>query len=205
MNRSAECDLSRNTWTCHGHLWDMQALMDSETLGTVVSRASSGDELAFARIVAAHHADMTKVAYVICGDPELAAEAVAAAWPQAWQKLATIRDPERLRPWLVSIAVNETRQLIRKRGRRTVHELLIDVDGPSQMRAAASSDPANRAAGLDLANALRGLSEEDRTIVALRYAGGFSSPEIGRMVGLSAAGVRTRLARLLNRLRKELG
>jgi DNA-directed RNA polymerase specialized sigma24 family protein len=63
----------------------MEALMDGDSLGAVVARAGTGDELAFARIVAAHHDDMTRVCFVICGDADLAQEAVQAAWPRAWQ------------------------------------------------------------------------------------------------------------------------
>jgi RNA polymerase sigma factor (sigma-70 family) len=57
---------------------------------------------------------------------------------------------------------------------------------------------------MDLANALADLGEMDRVIVGLRYAAGLTSAEIGSIVGMSAGGVRARLARLLDRLRKEL-
>jgi len=33
-----------------------------------------------------------------CGDADLAEEAVQSAWPVAWHKLHTVRDPEKLRP-----------------------------------------------------------------------------------------------------------
>ncbi len=88
-----------------------------------VALAAAGDEAAFARIVQAHHDDMTRVCFVICGDLDVADEAVQAAWPIVWRKLGSLRDPSRLRPWLVSIAANEARQLIRRRRRRTVVEL----------------------------------------------------------------------------------
>jgi RNA polymerase sigma factor (sigma-70 family) len=178
--------------------------MDREALGAVVARAIGGDELAFARIVAAHHDDMARVCFVICGDVDLAQEAVQASWPQAWRKMTTIRDPERLRPWLISIAVNETKQLVRRRGRRMVREIPIDAEG-SALAASARSDPGTRAGELDLLNALAGLDDADRTLVGLRYAAGLNSSEIARIVGISAGGVRSRLARLLDRLRKELG
>ena len=81
---------------------------------SLLSLAAQGDEAAFARIVDAHHADMSSVCFVVTGgDAELTAEAVQSAWPIAWRKLDTLRDPERLRPWLISIAVNEARQLSR--------------------------------------------------------------------------------------------
>jgi RNA polymerase sigma factor (sigma-70 family) len=180
----------------------VQAVIDDDSLRAAVARAATGDELAFARIVAAHHDDMARVAFVVCGDVELAQEAVQAAWQKAWAKLGTIRDADRLRPWLVSIAANEAKQLARSRNRRWMREVAIEGDAPAEARL--GPDPSNRAAELDLANALAGLDPDDRTLIALRYAAGLTSDEIGRAIGMTGGGVRARLARLLNRLREEL-
>jgi RNA polymerase sigma-70 factor (ECF subfamily) len=180
----------------------VQAVIDDGSIRAAVARAAIGDEAAFARIVAAHHDDMARVAFVVCGDVEVAQEAVQAAWPKAWAKLGSIRDADRLRPWLVSIAANEAKQLIRSRHRRWLRETVIEDDQPVALRA--GSDPESRAAILDLANALAGLEPDDRTLIALRYAAGLTSDEIGRAIGMTGGGVRARLARLLTRLREEL-
>ena len=58
---------------------------------------------------------------------------------------------------------------------------------------------------MDLAGALAKLDTRDRAIIGLRYIGGLESAEIGQAIGMSASGVRVRLHRLLERLRKELG
>ena len=63
----------------------MQAVIEDQQMRVVVARAADGDELAFARIVAAHHDDMARVAFVVCGDVDLAQEAVQSAWPKAWR------------------------------------------------------------------------------------------------------------------------
>ena len=165
----------------------------------MVAGAAAGDEHAFARIVAAHHDDMARVAFVVCGDVDIAQDAVQSAWPKIWAKLGSLRDPDRIRPWLVSVAANEARQLARSRSRRRVRE--ITVDGAVQRSA---PDPADRAADLDLARALTTLSEDDRTLIALRYVAGLTSDEIGRAIGMTGGGVRARLSRLLDRLREEL-
>ena len=172
----------------------------------MVASAATGDEVAFARIVAAHHDDMARVAFVVCGDVDLAQDAVQAAWPKVWAKLGTVRDPLRLRPWLVSVAANEAKQLARGRNRRRVREITIDVDGGQTAPAAGTSgfDPGDRAGELDLANAIAALDDLDRTLVALRYAAGLTSDEIGRAIGMTGGGVRARLQRLLGKLRKEL-
>ena len=53
--------------------------LDSAAIATTVERAIAGDELAFARIVAAYHLDLVRVAFVICGDEGLAEDAAQSA------------------------------------------------------------------------------------------------------------------------------
>jgi RNA polymerase sigma factor (sigma-70 family) len=58
---------------------------------------------------------------------------------------------------------------------------------------------------IDLRRALLTLDPVDRSLVALRYVAGLDSSELGGAMGMSASGVRARLARILERLRTELG
>ena len=165
---------------------------------TLVAAAAAGDVDALTRIVATHHDDMARIAFVICGERELAQDAVQTAWGQAWRKLGTLRDEARLRPWLMSIAANEARQLVRSRRRQAVVSIEVAEIGSDRF------DPATRPATPDLGAALARLSAEDRQLLALRHVAGFDASEIGRLLGISASGVRSRLARLLARLRTEL-
>jgi len=168
------------------------------TAETTLHDAATGDEAAFARIVAAYHGDMVRVAYGICGDRDLALDAVQSAWIIGWRKLRSVRDPGKLRAWLVAVAANEARHLVRRRHRRTVVEIpaaLIDDRSP---------DPAAGISRVDLVNALRRLTPEERSLIAMRYGAGLDSAEIGPGLGISASGVRARLFRLMGRLRKEL-
>jgi RNA polymerase sigma factor (sigma-70 family) len=166
---------------------------------STVADAAAGDAMALAPIVRAHHHDMARVCQVICGDPELAQDATQAAWPIVWRKLSTLRDPERLRPWLVSVAANEARQLVRRLHRDRVVSIELADIGSS------ASDPAWRSGDDELVAAIRRLPAEDRSLIALRYVAGFDATEIGRTLGMSASGVRTRLSRLVAKLRMEVG
>jgi RNA polymerase sigma factor (sigma-70 family) len=170
---------------------------EAEPQRSIVERAIAGDEMAFARIVADHHEDMARMAYFVCGDLDIAEEAEQSAWAVAYRRLKDLREPDRLRPWLMSIAANEARQLIRSRGRRRVRELSLG----DQARPRATDDVAL----IDLANAIGRLDPRDRAIVGLRFVGGFESAEIGRAMGMTASAVRVRLHRALERLRRELG
>lgn len=171
---------------------------EEHPLASAVRLAARGDQYAFARIVAAHHDDLSRVAYVICHDPELTQDAVQQAWSIAWRQLPKLRDPTRLRPWLVSIAANEARQIIRRNRRRNLVELDLES---GLVHGAEASDWGS---SVDLRNALSRLSAEDRALLALRYVAGLDSTELSRYTGLSPSGTRARLARLLATLRQEL-
>lgn len=163
-----------------------------------LSDAAAGDALALARIVEAYHDDMARLCFVICGDQDAAQEAVQAAWSIAWRKLGSLRDPASLRAWLMTIAANEVRQQLRRQKRERVVEVEVIDIGSERL------DPASRAGVLDLRTALLQLTPEDRALLAMRHVAGFASPEIGETLGISADAVRTRLSRLIARLRSEL-
>ena len=183
------------------HLWDMEAMTkaaDPESIAAI-ALAASGDDVAFARIVATHHEDMRRVCAVVCGDDEVAEDAAQAAWPIVWRKLGSLRDTAHLRPWLVSIAVNEAKQLMRKRRRRAEIEVVLDAAGEP-----GGVDPATGIDSMDLDAALERLQPDERALLAMRYVAGFDASELAAAIGLSPSGTRTRLERLLTRLRKEL-
>jgi RNA polymerase sigma factor (sigma-70 family) len=171
-----------------------------QDLAGVIASAAAGNEAAFASIVVAYQEDMRRVCVVVCGDETVADEAVTAAWAIAWRKLASVREPARLRPWLVSVAVNEARQLLRASRRRSLMEVPVEAYGAPR-----GADPASGIGSIDLRNALARLDVDDRTLLALRYVAGFDATELSKATGLSPSGTRARLARLLARLERELG
>jgi RNA polymerase sigma factor (sigma-70 family) len=165
----------------------------------VIASAAAGDDVAFARIVAHHHAEMVRICHMVARDRIVAEEAAQAAWSIAWRKLGTIRQPDRLRPWLIAVAVNETRKLLKHRTRR--HRVEVIGEPPDRP---GGVDPATGIAHLDLEIALERLEPRDRALLALRYVAGFDASELASAVGLSPSGTRTRLERLLKRLRQDL-
>jgi RNA polymerase sigma factor (sigma-70 family) len=182
------------------HLWGVMAVtLDTSLASAVVEQAASGDEVAFARLVDAYHADLVRVAYVTCGDADMAQDAVQSAWTIAWRKIGSVREPERVKGWLVAVAANEARQLGRRQRRRSIVELKVDrtVD-------TAADDPTALIDRVDLVNALGRLKPEDRVLLALRYVAGMDSTELGEHLRMSPSGTRARLGRLLKRLRRDL-
>lgn len=174
------------------------AIRDTAAIESIVARAAGGDEKAFAQLVAEHHPSMARVAYAITGEAESAADAVQIAWTTAWRRLRSLRDTSTVRAWLVAIAANEARQIVRRQRRRTI----VDLSTVAEL--AGGSDPGDRILVADLARALRSLDPDERTLLALRFAAGLDSTEIATQLGLSASGVRSRLSRLIERLRLDL-
>ena len=170
----------------------------SSVAETTVRSAAAGDEAAFARLIVQHNASMARVAYVIIGEREATLDAVQAAWTIAWRKLGSLRDAQQVGPWLIAIAANEAR-LHRRRERRAN---LVDISQAFGQSGAA--DPGESASLVDLQRALRRVSPDDRRLLALRFVAGYDSTEIARLLGLSASGVRSRLARLIEHLRTDL-
>jgi RNA polymerase sigma factor (sigma-70 family) len=165
----------------------------------LIASAAAGDDVAFARIVAAHHAELVRICHMVARDRTIAEDAAQATWSIAWRKLGAVRQPDRLRPWLIAVAVNEARKLLKTRSRRTRIELIGE-----QPERSGGVDPATGISYIDLQAALERLEPDERALLALRYVAGFDAAELAVAIGLSASGTRTRLERLLKRLREDL-
>ena len=170
-----------------------------DVAGTLAS-AARGDEIAFARLVEAHDDAMYRVCMAVGRDHAIASDAVQAAWTIAWRKLGTVRDAERLRAWLITVAVNETKSLLKGRAKRSLTEVAMDTSGRP-----GGIDPAAGVASIDLRDLLERLDPDDRALLAMRYVAGFNATELATAIGISPSGIRTRLERLIARLRRELG
>jgi RNA polymerase sigma-70 factor (ECF subfamily) len=158
----------------------------------LVRRAAEGDVEAFARIVRLHNEEMTRVAFVIVGDPAAAAAATEAAWFDAWTGLRRKRTPEALGSWLCSLAAAEATDLASRRDARgsTTPELGDrPIDPPAVPAEDLQADDALR-------TALARLDPEDRALLALRHVAGLSAAELAQAMRRSKPPVEIRLTRI---------
>lgn len=117
------------------------------------------------------------------------------AWPRYDERKASPKT------WLLSIAHNLLIDHYRSSGRRVEPT----EDGELHRHAGTTGGPENDL-GLspELAAALATLSQRDREVVALRFGGDLTGPEIAELLDLSLANVQQILSRSLRRLRAEL-
>jgi RNA polymerase sigma-70 factor (ECF subfamily) len=169
----------------------------------LLARARTGEREAFTELVDRYHGELVRICYAITNDIEAARDAAQMAWIKAWQRLPSVREPDRLRSWLIAIAANEARQSVRARRRRNVREIApLDEGGEEKL---STPDQTPSAEGFDLVAVLVRLDPADRQLLAMRYLAGLNATEIAQATGGTASGVRTRLFRLVSRLREELG
>lgn len=105
------------------------------------------------------------------------------------QRGAETWEAERRKAWLLRTAVNRCADLGRRRGR------VLPLENISNAPAPAGSETA------ELWDAVSRLPEDLRTAVHLFYGEGYESGEIGTLLGVPGATVRSRLRRARNKLR----
>ena len=170
--------------------------------------AAGGDQQAFSHLVRRHKDGLYRLLRRYTGNTDEAYEAVQEAFIAAWGALRRY-DPERaFLPWLQTIAINKARD----RGRRMAVRRLIfgsrglDDDAMATADSAALSDQRviedQLARRLDLAiSALPGALKEALLLTAFE---GYSHPEAGRVLGVSAKTVETRVYRARKLLAERL-
>ena len=134
--------------------------------------------------------------YGMCSDPERAWEAVQESFLRFQSQTGVaVRDE---RAWLLHVGKNWLRDFSRRR--RNTEVATQDLSGVSTT----TLDPPSVAALGELREqvgcALSRLRTDDREVLLLRYALGWSSPRIGEVLGLRVAAVDMRLTRARQRL-----
>lgn len=175
----------------------MASIAQSPVTKTRPLGSSTLDERAFDALFEDASDMLVRLSIVICGSRELAEDAVQNAWETAWQRRSDLRDGKKAKAWLVAIAANEARMLARRGRLRLRIESILARDRSDSVQ------PID-GASTDLRAALAKLSAEDRSLLALRYVAGYTSPEIADITGSTPGVVRVRLSRLHRRLRKDL-
>ena len=167
------------------------------TIGSLLEAVGARDATAFTTLVDEFDDDLVRLAFVISRDVGTAEDAAQATWERLWRKPPSLRSPDALRSWLLTVAANEARAV----GRRRRRGQAIESGAPTghAIRAEDASDEI-----LDLDRALGRLSEAEREVLGLKFALDLSSVDIATHLGLSASGARVRVHRAIQKLRREL-
>jgi RNA polymerase sigma-70 factor, ECF subfamily len=169
-----------------------------------VARVLAGDREAFGDLVERHGAALTAFAFTRLGDREEARDAVQEAFVSAFERLETLRKPERFRAWVFEIVRNacamrmRAADTARKREKRTGETPASPEPTPLER----TVDGERRAR---LRAAVEALPEPMRDAVLLRFLGGVGRSEAAAWLEISPAALDKRMQRALERLRGLLG
>jgi RNA polymerase sigma-70 factor (ECF subfamily) len=128
-----------------------------------------------------------------------AEDAVQEAMLRAWRMAPSCREPEAPLPWMLQITRRETLRVL-GRTSRTREATVADVPETS----GEDDGEARVHARVDLERALRGLSHDDRMLLALRYGADLTQPKVAEILGLAEGTAKVRLHRLRHRLSTSL-
>ncbi len=175
---------------------------------SLVARALRRDEAALSALYAAHAPAILRFLADLLGDRAAAADATQETFVRAFRRLSTLRDPDRIGPWLFGIARNvslEHKKARRRRGRVLVPE--GNGDAPAAEGSDAHTPEADllgREAARVVEGALGRLSDDRRALLLLRLDHGLAYEEIAALMGFSLAKVKVEIHRARAVLRAEL-
>lgn len=166
----------------------------------LVRRTLTGEPDAYGELIERHANFVHGIVYGRLGHREDALELVQAVFVRAYERLATLREPERFRNWLSLIASTQAKNRIRDR-RDVVTDRIPD-------RAAAGEGPLEGLIGSEerqrVRDALAGLPEKNRAVIVLRYQSGLGYEEIAETLGIPTTTVRSRIYEGKKMLRERL-
>ena len=170
--------------------------MSSEILSLVKS-AKRGSAEAFGELYEIYAKDMYRFAYYYLGTSAAAEDAVSECVLLAFQKIGTLRKSSSFKSWLFKILHNCCNTVLRE---RAVNMQNVEISSVQNLTA----DEKDENEIISLRHALSQLSDEEREIVILYYSAGYSSKEIGEIMGLKDSTVRSKIMRSAEKLRTYL-
>jgi RNA polymerase sigma factor (sigma-70 family) len=180
--------------------WDIAS--PRETDAELVTAVLGGDRSAFAQMYDRYADRLYDFCVGMLRDRDGAADCVQDAFCIAATRLAQLREPDKLRPWLYSIARNEVQRRFRERHRETPSEELPDdtSEEPGPDTLAARTELADL-----IADAAGGLTDRDQTVLELSYRHGLDGPELAQALGVSQTNANTMVGRLRDTIERSLG
>jgi RNA polymerase sigma-70 factor, ECF subfamily len=166
----------------------------------VVRRAHLGDATAWETVIRLHQEPVFRFAYLLVRDPVEAEDIAQETFLRAYRAFTSF-DPQRtLRPWLLSITANLSRNRRRSLGRyMAALGRFFHADAHEQVGVEDLSARKEEKQVLWLA--IQRLSETDRQVIYLRYFLELSVDEVAQATGVASGTVKSRLHRSLKKLR----
>ncbi len=176
---------------------------------TLIERTLAGDGAAYGVLVERYQRRIYRVAYAIVRNEVEADTITQDTFIQAYTHLARFQGRSELETWLTRIAINRSRDFLRKRRFVSLLTPREDEDGEVMLEPVDERpDPEREVMSSQLRVAIqraeKQLSSQQKVIFRLRHYENLSLEEIADHLGLRAGTVRAHLFRAIHKVRKEL-
>ena len=175
---------------------------------TLIQQILSGDQDAFTTLVKKYQKQVHAFAWRELGDFHLAEEIAQDTFLNVYQKLYTLKDPNRFAGWLHAIAKNCCYMSFRKlhipmeslealpetEAERVFYRHYLDTE---------REENSNENRHEVVKKLLDKLPENEHTVITLHYLGGMPCKEISEFLGVTLNTIKSRLHRARNRLKEE--
>ena len=160
-------------------------------------RRDDSPEARFDALVAGEMPNLYRYAYWLSGNRSVADDLVQDTLLRAWRSIDQLADPAAAKGWLLTI-------LRRENARRFERKRPAESEMPVEAVADGHRDYDTSTEAFALRRALELLPEDYREPLLLQVIYGYSQKEIAAQLGLSSAGVGTRLFRARQKMRELL-
>ena len=174
----------------------------------LVQRVLDGDDTAFAELVKKYQKPVHALVWRKIGDFHVAEEITQDTFLKAYQKLATLKEPQSFVSWLYVIATRHCIAWLRKKrlwmqSLEATNSLQFEKATYSGYVVDENERTAIEAEREVVKKLLAKLQESERTVMTLHYFGGMTCEEISKFLGVSVGAIKSRLSRARHRLKKE--
>jgi RNA polymerase sigma-70 factor (ECF subfamily) len=179
---------------------------------SLVQRCASGEESAYAELVAQHQRMVVQLAMNLLDDREEALDLSQEVFMRVFRTISRFRGHSSLRTWIYRIVVNQARNRHRFwRRRHRADVVSLDAHMAAHGDSFSGRDPwpdrvlAQKEVSERLQRALNELPFNLRTAIVLREIDGLRYDEMAYSLGVAVGTVKSRLTRARQALREELG
>lgn len=152
----------------------------------------------FCKLIGTYQNTMYTLAYSIVKNEQDACDIVGDAILRAYSNIASLKNKNAFRTWILRIVHNTAIDFLRKQENYTsVEDIEVYVDNQY-------SDNTDTAAKLALRDAVNRLAQPYRTVITLFYYEGLSTARIAQITATSVVAVRKQLHRGRNQLKEYL-
>lgn len=159
----------------------------------LVNQAKSGSARAFARLYETIYQDLYRFALYTLKNSHDAEDMVSETVTDAFRQIQSLRHPESFHSWIFRILANKCKMKLKS---------YLEKTAPLPENISYSMPDLSEQA--DVRRAFFSLENEDRLILALNLFAGYSSREIGELLGMNDNTVRSRQSRALKKMQEQL-